>query len=204
MDAKRILQWGILAVLMFSPTYLQAEDNLLANGNMETWQSVEFRGFAPDGNGMLPAGWTAKQDNPEEAGTGSITQDFDQKHEGGSSLRLENRSAEQSLTLIHDLIEVTPGQTYVLSGYIRGENISQPANKEQGILFFLNQGPEVEFAANSKTKLERSQFYGGFDWEFFEFPVTIEGEANRLRIAVQLRRIEGVVWLDALKLTPQN
>ena len=175
----------------------------IANGGMEDWQAASVRGFAPEFDGVLPAGWTVKQGNPPEAGKGRVSQDSQIKNSGESSLRLESRDAEQSLTVALDPVQITPGQNYILSGYLRGENLSEPPTKETGILVFFKQGPADDPTALIKMGAHRVPLFGTFDWEKFEIPFTAEPGADSLRIAVQSRKMEGILWIDDIKLVPE-
>jgi len=203
MDVKFFSKTGVVlaAIALWQPA--QAEEALIPNGDMEVWQSANVRGFAPESDGVYPASWTVKQDNPQEAGTGLVSQDSDVKNGGESSLRVESRSMEQSLTVSAEVVPITPGQNYILSGYLRGENLSEPLTKETGILVFYSQGPASDFPAKMKLGTHRVPLFGTFDWEYFEVPFTAEPEADRLRVSIQLRKMEGVLWIDDVKLVPQ-
>jgi hypothetical protein len=203
MDAKLTAKIGLVAVAALLSPPVHAEDSLLPNGGMEVWQAVPVRGFSPDSDGVFPAGCTVKQDNPPDAGTGVVSQDSEVKNSGASSLRLESREESQSLTVSFDPVQITPGQNYVLSGYLRGENLSEPINKETGILVFFNQGPSSDFTAGMKLGSHRVPLFGTFDWEPFEISFTAEPDADSLRIAVQSRKMQGVLWIDDIKLVAQ-
>ncbi|HRJ73222.1 MAG TPA: hypothetical protein PLS03_13445 [Terrimicrobiaceae bacterium] len=192
----------LLGLLVFV-TVARAEDSLLPNGGMESWQPQTLRGFAPETGGVLPEGWTVKQENPPEAGNGHVSQDSEIKKDGDSSLRIENRSAEQSISAVCDLIPITPGQKYLLSGYLRGENLNEPLTEEAGILVFFNQGTAEGSGTKLKSALKRLPLFGTFDWEYFEIPILADADSDRLRVALQLRKVEGVVWVDDLRVVPQ-
>jgi hypothetical protein len=49
----------------------------------------------------------------------------------------------------------------------------------------------------------RVPLFGTFDWEKFEIPFTAEPGADSLRIAVQSRKMEGILWIDDIKLVPE-
>ncbi len=203
MDFKQIGKVGVLLVAAICCRPACAEDSLIANGGMEEWQPVKVRGFTSESDGDYPVGWMVKQDNPQDAGTGRVSQDSQIKNSGEFSLRLESRSAAQSLTVSLEPVQITPGQNYILSGFLRGENLSEPLNQETGILVFFNQGPADDFIAKMKAGSHRVPLFGSFDWEQFEIPFTAEPGADTLRIAVQSRKMEGVLWIDDIKLVPQ-
>jgi hypothetical protein len=170
---------------------------------MEDWHPTPTRGFMPETGGSFPVGVTVKQDNPQEAGMGRVSQESEIKNSGEYSLRLESASAEQSLTTALDPVPITPGQAYILSGYLRGENLSEPLTNETGILVFLKRGPSDDFIAKMKQGIHKVPMFGSFDWQPFEIPFTAESDCDTLRIAIQLRKLEGVLWIDDLKLVPE-
>lgn len=192
----------LVAFLAFA-TEARTEESLLPNGGLESWQPQTLRGFAPETGGVLPEGWTVKQENPPDAGTGHVSQDSEIKEEGDSSLRIENRSADQSISAVCDLIAITPGQRYLLTGYVRGENLNEPLTEEAGILVFFNQGTGDGAGAKLKSALKRLPLFGTFDWEYFEIPILADADSDRLRVAIQLRKVAGVLWVDDLRVVPQ-
>lgn len=185
--------------------------NLVANSSFEEWQvpeKIAQPAFEmPDG---VPVGWTAWQSAYETANNsnfeikGAIFKDEQVKHNGKSSLRIEN-GLTTDITEVYQLFPVLKNTKYLVRFWVKGEDILPNTKDGVGVIVWATFGPKKHFWTLQRAfhKIPKKRT-GTFDWQLVEFTVDTDSEAELMKVAVQLRRAKGKAWYDEVEVLPQG
>jgi hypothetical protein len=132
-----------------------------------------------------------------------IGRDADQAASGAFSLRIDFAGTDNvHLREPSQVIRVRPGTRYRLRGRWSGAGLSTRA----GVFIALD-----SVAATPPIRLQTEARWGSWDWTPFELDIDIPDDVLLLRLSVGRnrtnaldRRIAGTLWLDDIRLEPQE
>ncbi len=148
--------------------------NLVFNGSFER---VNERG--------LPEGWSNWLKKLPEPNC--ITVDDSVAHSGERSLKISHRKPT-SYSMMTRRVEFEPHRHYVITGWIKGENIKPGDGAMLARLYIGKEG-------GSTFKCSRT-FSGAFDWRFIEIGPFDVGDRTWVSMIPYLHHSTGTVWYD--------
>lgn len=207
-----ILLFAVLAAFAFlSPSWADepGKENRLINGGFEQWATNEAPGnrnaFARYTNNLAPVWWSGLMNTISDAPiTATFARDQAVKHGGNSSIRIRNDSLTDISRVVSPALDVSPGTSYTLSAWYKGEAITKDAAppKVSGVMVSIGQGPSVKFwDAKTSSDVVPKVSDGTFDWRRIEIRFTTKPTTEKIIIDLQLRLATGTVWFDDLALT---
>ena len=196
----------ISALLVFSPL-VRAEDNQAPNGDFEQWTEAP-QNRSPQhiatSDRLIPTHHMVIVETSSSQPTSTVSQDSLIKHGGNYSVKLENSNGEDSVAVSTREIPIDPALRYRVKVWVRGENI-ESVSKESGVFLWIHQGPKEEFWSNDASVRKPHRIpdaIGSFEWIPFEVDVASRPQDNLIRIAVQIRKSTGSLWIDDVELLP--
>ena len=178
----------LTTALLIAPRPLRAQDaaspDLLTNG-----------GFEQVGAEGVPAGWELWPSPLPEPGCVSV--DSEVAHTGARSLRIRH-AKPTSYSRADQVVDLTPGKRYVISGWAKGEDIKPGPGSMLGVLFVAKEG-DSGFRTSQR-------FSGTFDWVPIEIGPFDLGNRNWLKLIPYLHNATGTIWYDDLtirEMTPE-
>jgi hypothetical protein len=174
----------ILCLMISLLTLLPAvhAENLIQNGD-----------FAQITDNQLPEKWTVQSWGPP-LGKISLIQSADQKEM--RAIHFENQNAEQQTFLVQSL-KLESNQDYLLSFYIKAEEIRGTEPYHGGMIYLLDSGNAL-FSIGSSLYCHAT---GSFDWQKVEYRFRTPVLQNSIcSLVLALRQASGVVKLAELKL----
>jgi hypothetical protein len=212
---KKVMGLSLLLSLVATYGYAAAKPeietgNLVTNGSFEKWQQLPAKiaqpAFKmPDG---VPVGWKAYQSayetksNPDFKIKGAIFKDEKVKHNGKSSLRIEN-GLITDITEVHQIFPILKNTEYLVRVWVKGEDIVPNTKGGAGVIVWANFGPKKHFQRRSFYKIPKKST-GTFGWQLVEFTVDTDSKAEVMVVVVQLRRATGKAWYDEVEVLPQG
>jgi hypothetical protein len=200
----------LATITLISLNTAWANPEILApNGDLEQWvEAPENRPpqHIATADRLVPANHNIIiETTPEgQAALPAASQDSLIKHSGNYAIKLTNSTGENSVALSSKEIPVEPGQRYRVKVWLRGENI-EAVSKESAVFVWVHQGPKEQFWAE-ETSIRKPHrvpdALGSFEWMPFEVEAETRPEDNLIRIAVQLRKSTGDLWVDDVELIP--
>jgi hypothetical protein len=214
------------AFIGISSTRSQAQDNFLTNGGFEDWEPASdnvnqlLKKFGTElPGGEVPVAWTVGQsirdgsDTPPETFS-LFARDEEVKKEGLYSLRIEKNNNLYAMGASSrkqywnpSPFELPPGKSYVLRGWIKGENLESSESSPGNVRVIIAKGPEGFFSAGTERRNVWAKLpeVGTFDdWTEFELRFDMKPEETACYLALELvKPLTGKIWLDGLVLTQE-
>lgn len=169
------------------PNAVKAEAGNLLNGSFEAVQ---------------PAGgyWNASQPSYWSewvpSGKPLLSLDSDIYYEGERSLKIS--STENARADVLQIVDVTPGETYTLTGWLRTKDLL--SNVSYGGAFirtqYLNSSNDNISSGPSSAPL-----IGTNDWTEHRLELSIPQQAARLKVELFFESAAGEAWYDAIRLS---
>lgn len=215
----KILYAVLLLTCCVDGAEVPASINLLFNGGFEEWTDYSklAAGIADraeikavmDANGTLPVNWlpSAGLRGGRESGC-QVRRDGLVRHDGGYSIRLENRSPADLAVLSYQPaafdsengnLHVLPDRRYRFSWWCKGENIkrgSGPGMIFMATIFSVHDGKESRFPVYSKEQTPE----GTFAWQKFSFVLITNASARWISFSLQNRFAQGTLWYDEVEM----
>ena len=166
---------ALLLLVLTLSGLVMAENNLLVNGNFEEVQ---------DGK---PVGWNFSYRQGEDKDAFSL--DENEPYEGKYSARIVQNS-QNSYNAITQNVKVEPEKDYVLTAYVRGQNIKV---KQGGI------GARVFVGDEKGNTLAAGTISAHGRWH----PITVKFNSKNnknIQVLLYLHYASGEVWFDNVKL----
>lgn len=184
-----------------------AQENQAPNGDFEQWtEAPEKRPpqHIATSDRLVPTQHMVIVETSSSQPGSTVSQDSLIKHDGNYAVKLDNPNGEDSVAVSTKEIPIDPAQHYRVKVWVRGENI-EAASQESGTFLWVHQGPKEEFWSNEASIRKPHRIpdaIGSFDWMPFEVDVAPRPQDNLIRIAVQLRKSTGSLWIDDVELLP--
>ena len=155
---------------------------LVANGGFE---EVDPKGWA--------RGW--KQWPATLAAGASVVVDGNISRSGTRSLRI-SQTRQDSYSRADQVVSVTPKKTYMISCWIRGQDLD-PSPSAGGVRLFVGRnGTGHSFRSLGPGREAR----GTFPWTRYEIGPVPVGEQSRLAFLPYLHKTTGTVWFDDIEI----
>lgn len=171
---------------------------------LEAWK--DFSGLPARRGGIFNGGferpvagggfgwWTHDVDGATAA------RDENVSHSGCCSMRVRfDGSANTHYHHLRQRVPVEGGRRYVLSGWVRGEDVST----RSGVYVEMR---TVDAASPARARSDAA--WGSWEWTRFEIPLRVPADAGLLEVRLRRDRtdaldnlLSGTVWLDDLRLT---
>jgi len=166
-------------LLLSLPGWCQEQTpNLVANASFEQ--------VAEDG---MPESWgTWLKELPEPD---CIRVDDTVAHSGRRSLRI-SQGRFSSYSMVTQRVQFEPGKQYVITGWIKAQNIQRGDQQGSARLFVGKEGNNPFIGAEA--------FWGTFDWRFIEMGPFEAKERTWLTLIPYLHKATGTVWYDDIAL----
>jgi uncharacterized protein YjdB len=174
-----LLSFLLVVTSTFHPETQQVnavEEELLPNGDFETLTT----GGAWKDN-VAPVGTTTYS----SSGSPVYAVDQNISHNGTNSASISASSTSRG-ALIQQLNNITVGETYQISGWMKTENISNKA-----LVRF-----QIYRTGTSNTLVNIKELSGTNDWTYFERVVTIPEYSTHMKIETFLENSTGSLWID--------
>jgi len=201
----------VTATLRMADAADSADQNLLANGGMEQWQTDKLPTPGPNvpaiPNGV-PVGWSVLQeayergDEPGFPIRGTVSRDAATTAGGEASLHITNALTTDITEVSQGPLAAQPNAVYRVRCRVRGEKIAPNSQDGCGAIVWANTGTGAPGDTRSGYQpLARTPAActGSFDWQVFEFFAETGPEATWMRVALQLRRASGEAWFDEVE-----
>lgn len=132
--------------------------------------------------------WTVSHEGGSTANTGYVSTPY----HGNQSVRIQKTNASGQ-TFYQQIAEVTPGETYTLSAYLKTNDISETGGARLLVRYTDGSGATVEE--------ESLKIFGTHDWQriYFTFTVPAEAQSSQLTVGLAIDE-EGTVWFDNVQL----
>lgn len=127
---------------------------------------------------MVRSGWQKQKAGAADAGADVSTEAV---HSGEKSLKMfyNAMTAANQYISVTQSVNVTPGKTYVLKGYVKAQKAS-----------------EIWISANNFA--DRNRLDGDYDWKEFEFEYTAPAGKNNTLIRILNESFTGAIYFDDL------
>jgi len=214
------------ALLGTASPSLRASDNLLPNGGFEEWEPAsedisklltKYGTELPGGE--VPVRWTIGQsirdgsDSPPEVKS-VFARDEEIVKEGLYSVRIEKNNniyamgaATRGSSWNPSPFEIEPGKSYVLRGWIRGENLESAQSSPGTFRGIIAKSPDGFFSAGTERRNVAVKLpeIGTFDdWTEFELRFEMKPEETACYFGFEFAKpLTGKIWLDGLTLTQE-
>ncbi len=145
-----------------------------------------------------PANWSTWTD----AG-GTFTWDASVKHSGNRSLKIHNAVPDANSLFYQHTSNVVPGKVYVLSYWIKTDQVSGNADNGRGAYVnvqFLDAGGAV---LNSVGGFDAQSNTGTNDWTYFSGRMTAPNGTATVQIGTMLYGNTGTAWYDDIRFEEQ-
>ena len=152
---------------------------------------VQDTGFEETGSGEVPLHWTVAS----PAGTGTVHRDAAVAHGGSASLAIEH-PAPSSTVVESELVTMTPGHLYRLSGWIRTDNaVADPTSRYPTAVAATLTMASFPFTNHAPTVA------GTRSWQRVEVLFFATRERDRVRFHLGLNgTASGKAWCDDVRL----
>lgn len=174
-----------LMIALFAANLRGEENNIVMNGDFSVFRKS---------TGAV-GGW--RKAWPQNQGTAGA--DKETFKSSPSSFKMSNESADQD-TLQVQYIKLKPKTEYVLSFWMKGENIKGKTPRDGARYFLLHKGKT--FRDGSCRGLWKPAT-GSFDWTKVELSFNSE-DKTVLALLLGLRKASGTVWYDDLQITEKD
>jgi len=159
-----------------APGTAQETPDLVVNGSFEE--------VGEDG---LPVGWKTWLKELPEPGCLSVDETF--AHSGERSLKISHRKPT-SYSMVDQQVDFEAGKVYVITGWIKGDDIKPGDGAAQARLYIGKEGGN-SFKVSKK-------FSGTFDWTYIEIGPFLVEERTWVTLIPYLHHSTGTVWFDDL------
>lgn len=124
--------------------------------------------------------------------------DSDESVEGRWSLRIDRESPQRRGFLVQE-IEAKPGETYTLTGFVKGSRLRGQGGDDVGAGVFVEFFDDGEYLRGQYPGTKS----GTLDWMLVEHGFTVPDAADQVNVGVYLRPdTVGTAWFDNLHVQP--
>lgn len=188
----------------------EKQANMVSNPSFEQWG--EFKGVIKENktpklqNKQVPKDWTVSMNATTQGVkvTSAVSKDVKVKHQGESSVRIDNATSTDIGQIVRWNLMVKPDTTYQISVWVKGKDITLNSKGAPGAAIWVSAGPVKGFWRNKKGTHAFMKRGGSFDWTQLTCELKTRKTDEQMMVTIQLRQAKGTLWIDDVKIIEKN